>query len=430
MVSTSDSDETQRSRLDGGSPRHDPRMVGFRSRTPVDRVLEILRERVPAPLPAETVSLREAAGRVLIADVTASVDVPGFDRAAMDGFAVNANDTHDASEETPVELNVIGTAWPGRAFDGTVTTGHAVRIMTGAPVPPGTTGVLRAELTRNPESHRVLAIGSVEENKHIGRRGEDIAAGTVILHAGRRLRPQDVGCLSSVGIPELSVIRQPTFEIFVTGNELLPPGSKPTGYQITDSNSPLLTALAERDGAKLHAVHTVADDRPALVEALSASRADVIVITGGSSVGQEDHVPSVVAELGTLAVHGIEARPAGPAGVGFVNLQTFFLLPGNPVACLAAYDFFVGPTLRRLGGRPEAWPHATVTLPLTADIVSAPHRTDYVRVRITEAGAEPSGASGASRLTSATEADGVVIVPSEADRIEAGSEVQVLLYSC
>jgi molybdopterin molybdotransferase len=249
----------------------------------------------------------------------------------------------------------------------------------------------------------------------------------VVLHAGRRLRPQDLGVLSSIGVAAVAVVRRPRVRILVTGNELLPAGSVPTGMQIADANGPMLAALVERDGGTVDNPGIVPDDAAALLAAMREP-ADVVLVSGGSSVGQEDHAPRLLAEHGELAVHGVAMRPSSPAGMGRFDGKFVFLLPGNPVSCLCAYDFFAGRAIRALGGRERDWPYRRVRLPLRRKLVSQVGRVDYARVRIVEGQVEPLAVSGASVLSSTTRADGFVVIPGDSEGYPAGAEVDVLLY--
>ncbi|MBI1913558.1 MAG: molybdopterin molybdotransferase MoeA [Planctomycetes bacterium] len=407
-------------------------MRGFRERTEVDDVVRLLEERV-RPLAEEAVALVEAAARVLARDIVSDVDVPGFDRAAMDGYALRGSETFGAGPYNPLELVVVGEVFPGRPFAGIVRPGQAVRIMTGAPLPEGTDAVLQAEAAEEvpgpPPLVRVT--DAVPPGRHVGRIGEDVRAGTIVLRAGRRLRPQDLGVLSSVGVASVPVVRQPCVGILITGNELLPAGSRPEGYRIVDSNSVMLAALVRRDGGNpcLSALvpDVYEDIRSALRGALE-NGANAVLISGGSSVGQEDHAPRVLAELGELSVHGIALRPASPAGVGFVEGRPVFLMPGNPVSCLCAYDLFAGRAVRRLGGRSSDLPYRSAVLPLGRKITSAVGRVDYVRVVVQDGKVEPLATSGASVLTSTTRADGFVLVPRDSEGHPPGDSVRVYFY--
>jgi molybdopterin molybdotransferase len=217
-------------------------------------------------------------------------------------------------------------------------------------------------------------------------------------------------------------------QLVVTGDELLPPGSEPDGCRIVDSNSVILRALVARDGGVLLPFE-ILGDRPELIRsALSTQEADVILVSGGSSVGQEDHAPRLVAELGSLDFHGVTMRPSSPAGGGRIGKCLVFLLPGNPVSCLCAYEFFAGPSLRALGGRSREWPHRRTKLPLARKISSEVGRTDYVRVAIEDDLVVPIATSGASILSSTVRAAGAVIVPRALEGMPEGAEVEVLLY--
>jgi molybdopterin molybdotransferase len=322
---------------------------------------------------------------------------------------------------------VLGESLPGRPCAGRVGAGEAVRIMTGAPVPAGADAVAPAE-TCSEQDGRVAVREAVPPQRHVGARGEDVRAGETVLRAGRRLRPQDAGLLASIGVPDVACHRRPRVALVVTGDELLPPGSRPEGARIVDSNSLVLAGLAARDGAIVVATERLPDRPERIREALLRDDVDVLLVSGGSSVGQEDHAPRLVAELGTLHFHGIAMRPSSPAGVGRVGDRWVFLLPGNPVSCLCAYEFFAGPTLRTMGGRPRAWPHRRARLRLGRKIGSAIGRVDYVRVAIEDGCVVPLATSGASILSSTVRAAGAVIVPRGLEGVPEGAEVEVLLY--
>lgn len=411
------------------SPR-DVRMRGFRDRAEVSALLRLIEERV-APLGPEAVDLFNAAGRVLAAPVVAPCDVPQFDRAAMDGYALRGSETFGAENYAPIELTVVGDAYPARAYAGVLEPGQAARIMTGAPLPRGADAVAPAEAAAETTAlgtRRVRITEPVPPGRHVGRRGEDIERGNPLLPAGRVLRPQDVGLLASVGAAPVRVLRQPSVAVLVTGDELLPAGAKPEGYRIVDSNSVMLDALARRDGAGAVRVQMVPDGHANVRQAVEAVEEDLVLISGGSSVGLEDHAPRVVAELGELLVHGVALRPASPTGFGVVRGKPVFLVPGNPVSCLCAYDLFIGPALRRLGGRPVGGPYRQVQRVLARKIASALGRVDYVRVQIRDERVEPLAISGASLLSSTTRADGYVLVPGELEGYAEGATVYVFLY--
>ncbi len=418
-------------------PPDDVRMRGFTRRSTVEEAWAWLDRQVTLLAP-EHVPLRQAAGRVLAEAVASRVDVPGFARAMMDGFALRAADTLGASAYNRLALRVIGESMPGRGFAGAVGPGEAVRIMTGAPLPAGADAVLPFEQAeceageRSPSesrctAHRLAVLGEVGPGKHVGRLSEDVAAGTEVLPTGHRLRPQDVGLLAAIGVAEAPVVRRPRVRIVVTGNELLPAGSAPQPPRIVDSNGPMLEALVARDGGLPDHPGIVPDEPDAILDALR-SEADVVLVSGGSSVGREDHAPLLLRQHGELALHGIAMRPSSPAGMGTLDGRLVFLLPGNPVSCLAAYDFFAGRAIRAVGGLPADWPYRRIRVPLARKIVSMVGRLDYQRVRLVGGRAEPLAIAGASILSSTVRADGFAIVPPDSEGLPQGAEVEVFFY--
>jgi molybdopterin molybdotransferase len=410
---------------DAPQPDADVRMRGFARRTTVADALRWL-DRQASRLPEERLPVVEAAGRVLARDVKSEVDVPAFARSMMDGFAVRASDTLGASPYNRLRLDVVGQSLPGRPFEGTLAAGQAVRIVTGAPLPEGADAVLPVEMVEIGQ-RRIHAHGEVSPGKHVGRVGEDVAAGTAVLPEGRVLRPQDVGVLASIGVAEVPVVRGARVRIVVTGDELLPVGSKPQGCRIVDSNGLMLSALVARDGGV--AVHPgIVPDEPGAILDAVRSEADVVLVSGGSSVGQEDHAPALVRKHGELPIHGLAMRPSSPAGMGRLDGRLVFLLPGNPVSCLCAYDFFAGRAIRALGGRSTDWPYRRVTARTARKIVSAVGRLDYLRVRLVEGRVHPLAIGGASVLSSTTRADGFLLVPPDSEGYPPGTEVEVFLY--
>jgi molybdopterin molybdotransferase len=414
-------------------------MHGFSTRHTVRAALEWLDAQLRT-LDAELVPLSAAARRVLAEPIVSDVDVPGFDRSTMDGYAVVADSTEGATPYNRIPLRVIGDALPGSPFAHPVGAGEAVRIMTGAPLPVGADAVLPAEFVEAEENgpgassaaggecQCVLAMATVSPGKNIGLRGEDVLEGATLLPSGRWLRPQDVGVISSIGRSEVRVVRPPRVRLVITGNELLPAGSRPRGCNITDANGPMLAALAARDGACVDFPGLVRDEQDAILAALHAD-ADIVIVSGGSSVGIEDLAPMLVARHGELAVHGIAMRPSSPTGFGKIGDRLVFLLPGNPVSALCAYDFFAGRAIRGLGGRPKEWPYQSIRGKLTRKISSPIGRLDYARVRVSDRWVEPLAVSGASILSSTTRADGFVIIGDDSEGYAAGADVDVWLYA-
>jgi molybdopterin molybdotransferase len=403
----------------------DVRMKGFQHRATVEEARSAALSGLER-LPPESVAVGEGFGRVLVGDVISRVAVPAFRRATMDGYAVQADDTYGASAYSPIHLQVIGESLPGSTPNISVESGSSIRIMTGAPLPDTADAVLRAE-DATERSGTVEVRAPVARDRNVGQIGEDIEIGDRVLTDGRRLLPPDVGLLASIGHDPISVVRGPLVRVIVSGNELLVPGEQPHGTSIVDSNSPMLTALIERDGGRSEVVR-LPDDPKAMRAALARPGADVIVTAGAASVGAEDRVPALVDELGDLIIHGVAMRPSSPTGVGRIGGRPVLILPGNPVSCLVAYDFFAGPVIRRLSGLPEAWPYHSRHLPLAKRLVSQIGRTDYARVQIEDGRVVPLAISGASVLSSVTRASGFVVVPAPLEGYPEGAEVEVHLY--
>lgn len=405
---------------------NDVRMKGFSRRTPVRDAIQWIDDHSQT-LDSETVDLSAAAGRVLANDLISQVNVPGFRRAMMDGYAVIANDVLGASGTNPITLKVIGEILPGQVCQLQIVSGSAVRVMTGAQVPDDATAVIPVEHTESSGDDCVDILTSIAEQKHIGAIGEDIARNGCILRAGRILRPQDAGLIASVGVAAPTVIRRPNVKILVTGNELLPPGTPARGVQIVDSNSPMLTALIQRDGGNVIHPGILPDNRDAILQQME-SDCDVLLIAGGSSTGKEDFAPQLLAEHGNLQIHGIAMRPSSPAGMGTFGNKIVFLLPGNPVSCLCAYDFFAGRSIRQLGGQPAEWPYRVIRRPLAQKISSPIGRTDYSRVRLQDDQVIPLGVSGASILSSVSQADGFCLIEEDCEGYPEGTDVEIFLY--
>lgn len=406
-------------------PRQDVRMRGFTARSTVEEAVAWT-DAATTVCADETVPLTQATGRILARDIVATIDVPPFARSAMDGYAVRAEETSGATDYNPLSLQVVGQSLPGQPFSGRVQPGQAVRIMTGAPMAVGADAVVPVEFTQIDET-TLRITQAVAAAKHVGQIGEDIALGSRVLAAGRRLRPQDLGVIASVGSAEVQVTRRPRVRVLTTGNELASPGETRNEFQIYDANTVMLRALVTRDGGVIESAVHVADS-PSQIQAAMTGEADVVLVGGGSSVGAEDFAPQVLAEQGELCIHGIAMRPSSPTGMGRIGQKLVFLLPGNPVSCLCAYDFFAGRAIRRMAGGESDWPYRRRPGVLNRKIASAIGRVDYCRVTLDGSDCVPLAISGASILSSTTRADGFVVVPGESEGYAAGCEVDVFCY--
>ena len=417
--------KTQMKLADKNLKADDVRMRGFKKRSPVEEAITWL-DQQSIDLPEQRIPLQKAAGRILASDVISQFNIPGFDRSMMDGYAIVASAAQGASPYNQLQLQVIGKSMPGQGSTAKVTLETAVRIMTGAPVPEGANAVLPAENIEIDDQF-IMVMESVAEGRNIGRIGEDIAEGSIILKKGRCLRAQDIALLASIGEKTVSVYKKPRISIAVTGNEILEVGESPKDYQIINSNGPMLEALSNRDGGVISSSRIVPDD-PELIRQAMIDDYDILLLTGGTSVGEEDLAPLLLAEAGTLAIHGVAMRPSRSTGMGTIGNKLVFLLPGNPVACLCAYDFFAGRFIRHISGHSKNEPYRSVRKKLKQKMVSMIGRTDYARVRLSGDFVEPIAISGAAILSSTTQADGFVIIPTNSEGYPPETEVDVFLY--
>ncbi|MEA2178244.1 MAG: molybdopterin molybdotransferase [Solirubrobacteraceae bacterium] len=378
---------------------------------------------VAAPLEAEEVPLAEAAGRVLAADVLGAVDLPGFDRSSMDGWAVRAEDFADV----PVSLPVVGDVAAGSAGDAPLEARTAVRISTGAPMPPGSDAVLPLE--DGTETDGVLASSEpVRPRAFVRFRGEDVHAGELLVPAGARLTPARLSVVASGGVASVRVHRRPRVSIVATGSELVALGEPLPPGAIYNSNGPTLTAYAQGAGALVLPSRRVADDPGSTREVLAAAldEADVVLVSGGVSVGGHDLVKDTLAGLGVEELFWrVRIKPGKPIYCGRRGATWVFGLPGNPVSTVAGYMIFVAPLLRRMMGEPFA-PPATAPVILAADAANPGERTTYATAQYTDGGVALTGKQGSHMTKALADADGFAILPWDRDVVAAGETVEFL----
>ncbi|MBI4510108.1 MAG: molybdopterin molybdotransferase MoeA [Deltaproteobacteria bacterium] len=399
----------------------------------VAQAREILREFEPVDV--ETVNLQEADGRVCATDIRAREDMPSSARAAMDGYAVRAKDTFGASDAVPSFLRVRGSVPMGDVFPDSVGAGEAVGISTGGVVPLGADAVVMVEYTSEGEGDELEIHKGVAPGENVIRPAEDIRKEDVVIPAGRRLRPQDVGALAAFGIPQLTVYRRPRVAILSTGNEIVAPTETPRPGQVRDVNQYALAAQAKKDGACV-LLGGVARDDAAEIAARCAGlleQSDMLILSGGSSVGVRDLTASVLEGLGAeILFHGISVRPGKPTILSRVGKKPVLGMPGVPVSALVIYDMFVRPLTWRMGGERdrEEWP-ARVKARMTRRVPSVAGREDYLRVRLIsrngETWAEPI-MGGSAIISTMLKANGYVVIPSHAEGVAEGEDVEVLRF--
>ena len=409
----------------------------FKVKTP-EEVRNILRE-IALPLSSETVGLEESSlGRVLAEDVKSPVDLPGFDRAIMDGFAVRARDTFGASPGAPAYLKLAGEVEMGEAASVAVSPGEAVRVSTGSMMPEGADAVVMVEYTDFLDDETVEMVRSVAPGDHVVGKTEDLRKGELMLSRGHIIRPQDIGALAGVGITSVKVSRQPRVAIISSGDEIIPPDETLKAGQIRDINSYSLACLAEQAGGVPIRLGIVRDDFESLKTCLTEGleKAEIALISGGSSVGARDVTLDVIRSFdgAEILVHGVSIRPGKPIIIAEVDGKYLFGLPGNPVSVMVTFDLFVGFLVKLLSGaRQPVWELRYVKARLNRNIASAPGREDYISVRLIESEdsmmAEP--VLGRSALISTmVKADGLIKIPLESEGLEEGVEVEVSVFAC
>lgn len=375
----------------------------------------------------ETIMLGEANGRVLASDVIAQGDVPPFSRAGMDGYAVRARDTQGASQRAPRTLTKIGTLYTGQASPLTVRDGECVEISTGAPIPDGADAVIMVEETDSDDDTVVRILAEVQPQQNIGRQGADIQTGQVVVAAGEFMNASRIGALAAIGTVWVDVYDRPRVAILSTGNEVVDPGRALRPGQIYDINRFTLAAVVSDNGGIPIVYPPAPDTLDALLEALDdLVDYDIVVFSGGSSVGERDLIRDAIAAKGKMLFHGVALKPGKPTGLGIVNGKPVFALPGYPTSCLSNAHLLLVPMLRRiarLGPRVSR----TLTMPLSTRIASTAGRHQFYTVRIENGTAVPAfKASG--DITSMSRADGYIEVPADVNAVEAGTPVDVTLF--
>jgi molybdenum cofactor synthesis domain-containing protein len=399
-------------------------MRPIRQTIPLAEALSLLLEHVTPITGIEQVPLADAHGRVLGFPVTASADVPPFDRAAMDGYAVIAEDTFGATRADPRVLRQAGVVFTGDVPSRAVVRGECIEIATGAPVPQGADAVVMVEETERLGDGGVRVFTPVYPRQNIGRRAADITAGQVILHPGDLLNPSRVGALAATGTATVPVFARPRVAVISTGNEIVQPGEPLGPGQIYDINSFTLSAVIREHGGVPLPIRTAADSLPDLSAALaSAKGTDVVVFSGGSSVGERDLVLDLMKQAGEVVFHGIAVKPGKPTAFGRIGGRPVLGMPGYPTSCLSNAYILLVPLLRRIARLPEHHPR-TASLPLARRIVSPTGRHQFYSVCVVDGTAVPAfKASG--DITSMSQADGYIEISAHTDIVEEGTVVQV-----
>jgi molybdopterin molybdotransferase len=397
---------------------------------PVDKARALIRAFLHPVTTIERVNVRAALGRVLAADVISPIDVPAHDNSAMDGYALRHADIDGRDSTT---LAIVGTAFAGKPFDGAIGAGQCVRIMTGGVVPQGADAIVMQEHAQAAEG-KVTIGGGHRKGQNLRKAGEDLAQGQPALRRGTLVRPADIGLVASLGIGEVCVYRRLRVAFFSTGDELVSIGTQPGPGQIFDSNRYTIYGMLERLGVDAIDMGVVRDD-PALLEDAfrrAAECADVVITSGGVSVGEADFVKALLDQLGEVLFWKIAMKPGRPLAYGRVGSAHFFGLPGNPVSVMVTFYQFVRDALLVLMGRDPVLPAPTLRAACTSPLRKAPGRTEFQRGILSQ-GADgtwtvrATGEQGSGILSSMAQANCFIILPTDQGNVAAGATVDVQL---
>jgi molybdopterin molybdotransferase len=376
---------------------------------------------------AITVPLNSALNRVLAENVIAKVDVPRFNRSAVDGYAVDAEETIGATQFNPKVLRLSNNKQ--------IEAKRAKQVWTGNPLPKRADAVVMLENTKLVKD-KIDVWSQVTPGENVSKKGEDIQKGDAAAEVGTRLKPQHLGLIAALGVSKVKVFEKPRIAVLTTGNELVALGNKLEENQIFDTNKLILCALCSDLGAEPLDLGIARDDVDEISERLRVGlgKSDTIITSGGTSVGGSDFVPDAVNRAGKpgVVVHGVAMRPAMPTALAAIDGKPILILPGNPVAAIIGFEVFARPLICRMLGMKRVEPRLTVEAKTTRGIATALGRRNFVRVRVFrhdgELLAEPISARGSSMISTMTKANGYVIVPENREGLEEKERVSVQLF--
>ena len=375
----------------------------------------------------ERIDLEESVGRVLAVPVVADQDVPPFNRAAMDGYAVVADSTFGASRMEPSELECVETVHTGSVPSKTLVSGQCTQVATGAPMPDGADAVVMVEETNRLDGDRVAIFTPVYPRQHVGRRGADITTGAQLLQPGDLLTPSRVGSIAALGIGVIEVYAKPRVAILSTGNEIIAPGTPLGPGQIYDINRFTLGSVIREHGGVAVALPTAPDNLDKLGKTVEACLDnDILVFSGGSSVGERDLTVDVMRLKGEILFHGIAVKPGKPTVFGTIGATPVLGMPGYPTSCLSNAYMLLVPVLRQLARLP-VHRFRSVTVPAAQRIVSTTGRHQFYTVRVVD-GTAVAAFKASGDITSMSQADGYIEIPAQTDIVEAGETVEVKLF--
>jgi len=409
------------------------RKIGFSKLTLLDDALKKIHAYI-TPVSLDDVETSKALNRILGTDIISELDIPPFDRSAMDGYAVKAEDTFGASPSNPKLTKKIGTVEIGEQTDLVLKSGDAIRISTGAVIPKGSDSVIKIEDT-DIDGDKVSLYTSIVPGKNISKKGEDIPRGTDILRAGITIKASHIALLSSLGIKHVKVKKKPKVSVFAVGDELIEVGNPLPTNKIYNSNSPMVSSLVETYGGSVVRELNIKDNKDEIRNNLIKSSVDsqIIIFTGGTSVGTKDFLPEIIHESGEVLVHGIAMRPGAPVLIGLKDQSLVFCLPGTPVAAYICFLLIVGTTIKKMLGCINIDPRIEIIATISKDVpVSRMGYRHFLRVKLEKTEnqllALPVKLKGSGIISSLTQSDGIVEISEDREGLKQGEKVLVYLH--
>jgi len=374
----------------------------------------------------EKVQIWSACGRVLAEDIRAGIEVPSFTRSAMDGYAVRSADVKSARNKNPVVLKIVGKIFAGHVAKRAIKQGQCIEIATGGMLPEGADAVIKVEDTSDKPRGSASILSAVERGENVIEAGSDIAKGARVASRGEFLSPGKVGSIAAIGVDSVKCYARPSVVVMPTGDEIVRPGEKLKPGQVYDVNTFTLKSAAMSFGAEVDVREIVGDSKESLVDAIRYESADMIIFSGGSSVGEKDLIVDAVSELGEVLFHGVSMRPGKPTLLGKVGSSLVLGMPGHPTSCLSNAYIFLEPMITKIGRYP-AGRRMTVAAKLSADAQLADGRTTVLPVRLEYGKAVPVFKES-SAITSMSNANGYVIIPPSGRVLKKGAAVTVTLF--
>jgi len=407
--------------------------IGFSKLTPLNEAIEKLFSKINLN-PIEEVEIKAALNRIIAEDIISSLDIPPFDRSAMDGYAIQAEDSFKASPNSPKKIKLVGIIEIGESSSLKINKGEGIKISTGAPIPEGSDAVIKIEDTEI-ENNNISLYISLPPGKNISKKGEDIKGGTQVLNKGTELKAEHIALLTSLGFNKAKVRIKPKISIFSSGDELLEPGVSLQPGKIYNSNTPMITALVNLYGGLVIRGESVKDNKEAIKNKLFEAVEDsqIIIFTGGTSVGTKDYLPEIINDTGSVLTHGIAMRPGAPVLIGTLKEAIIFCLPGTPVAAYVSFLRITGPAIRKMLGCSVLDPRIEIMAIIGKDVpVSGLGYLHYLRVKVKKEKNEfiaiPVKLKGSGVISSLTNSDGIVEIPPHQEGLKKGEKLIVKLF--